>query len=127
MLLLIAHGSRKQDANDEVRRLAERVQSQCEDEYEGVIAAFLELADPDIRKGVAECASRGATEVVAVPYFLAAGRHVASDIPDELELARAENPALEIRMSRYLGSSEAMTALVLDAARQQDQAVLGSE
>ena len=119
-LLLIAHGSRRQSANDEVRQLGERVVSLDENDYDGVVTAFLEMAKPDIHQGVAECVERGATSIVVVPYFLASGNHVTRDIPGEIACARAGMPQVDIEISRYLGASDAMANLVLDCSRQTD-------
>ena len=74
-LLIIAHGSRRAASNDEVRALAAAVRTQPGQAYAHVDAAFLELAEPSIATGLAELAAKGATEIVAFPYFLAAGTH----------------------------------------------------
>jgi sirohydrochlorin ferrochelatase len=113
VMMLIAHGSRRQAANDEVRRLAERIEALDDSDYAAVRPAFLELAEPDIARGVSECVELGATEIVAVPYFLAGGRHVTADIPGELACARAGHPQVRIRMSQYLGQHESMPELLL--------------
>ena len=113
VMLLIAHGSRKVEANDEIGRLAQRVHELAGDDYGAVVAAFLECAEPSIQQGVDDCVELGATEIVAVPYFLAAGRHVVRDIPAELDCARAGHPGLNIELSQYVGDSDAMAGLVL--------------
>jgi len=116
-LMLIAHGSRKQAANDEVSRLAQQI-SQLEDsEYGAVVPAFLEFAEPDIHQGVDRCVELGADTIIAMPYFLAAGRHVAEDIPREIECARAGNPQVSIEISQYLGESEAMARLIVQCSQ----------
>jgi sirohydrochlorin ferrochelatase len=117
-LLLIAHGSRRQSANDEIRQLGERVASLEDNDYDGVVTAFLELAEPDIQQGIAKCVEQGAQSIVAVPYFLAGGNHVIKDIPGEIACAIAGMPSLDIEISRYLGSSDSMANLVLDCSRQ---------
>ena len=116
ILMLIAHGSRSQAANDEICRLAERVHELGGEAYDAVVPAFLEFAQPNVQQGVDRCVELGAKEIVAVPYFLAAGKHVARDIPGELECARAGHPQISIEVSRYLGESDAMAGLVLDCA-----------
>ncbi len=116
VLMLIAHGSRKQAANDEVSRLAEQISKLKDSEYEAVVPAFLEFAEPDIHQGVDRCVELGADTIVAMPYFLAAGRHVAEDIPKEIECARAGNPQVNIEISQYLGESEAMAGLVVQCS-----------
>jgi len=119
VMMLIAHGSRKTSANDEVRALAERVAGAGGGDYDAVRAAFLELAEPDIQQGISDCVALGATEIVAVPYFLAGGRHVSADIPGELACAQAGHPRVSIRLSQYLGQNEAMIDLVLNCSRRE--------
>ncbi len=116
VMLLIAHGSRKQAANDEIGELAARVQAMAGDSYAAVLPAFLELAEPDVQQGIDRCVEMGATEIVAVPYFLAAGNHVARDIPGEIACARAGHPEIRIEMSPYVGGHVGMADLVLRCA-----------
>lgn len=118
VMLLIAHGSRKQAANDEIRALAERIEALDGERFSAVRAAFLEMAEPDIHQGIEDCIALGATEIVAVPYFLAAGRHVIADVPGEIESARAGHPGIEIRISQYLGQHADLPELVLRCAAQ---------
>lgn len=116
-LLLIAHGSRRQSANDEIVRLAEQIASRNGNDYSAVVPAFLEIAEPNIHQGIERCVEMGAEHIVVMPYFLAAGNHVNKDIPGEIACARAGAPGVRIEMSQYLGASEAMADLVLDCAR----------
>ena len=117
-LLLIAHGSRRQSANDEILQLGERVSALAEDDFDGVEVAFLELAQPDIGAGIARCVERGATRIVAVPYFLAGGNHVNRDIPAEIERGCAAFAQLSVEIATYPGASDNMAQLVLDCSRQ---------
>lgn len=116
-LLLIAHGSRREASNEELRELAKRLASLAAPEYSTVVPAFLELADPDIPTGVDRCVEAGATQVIAVPYFLAAGRHVVVDIPKQLAKAQQRHPGLDLRQSDYLGLHDSLPGLLLDLAR----------
>lgn len=115
-LLLIAHGSRREASNDEVRELAKKLGQISADRFDLVIPAFLELAEPDIPNGVSLCAQAGATEVTAIPYFLSAGRHVANDIPAELEKAQQAHNAVTIHHSNYLGKHDSIADLLLTIA-----------
>ena len=117
-LMLIAHGSRKQAANDEVSRLAQQISRLEDSEYGAVVPAFLEFAEPDIHQGIDRCVELGADTIIAMPYFLAAGRHVVEDIPKEIECARAGNPQVNIEISQYLGESEAMARLIVQCSQQ---------
>ena len=116
-LLFIAHGSRRTASNDEVRQLSERMANLAGDEFDMVVPAFLELAEPDIPAGVDQCVAAGATEVVVVPYFLAAGRHVAEDIPEDLAKASEQHPDLKIDQVNYLGTHQSIPEILLGLAR----------
>src|SRR5262249_21152514 len=76
-LLLIAHGSRHPEANDDLRHVAAALRQRG---HAVVEAAFLELADPNIDAAGERCVAQGAEIVVLVPYFLAAGVHVRRDL-----------------------------------------------
>ena len=115
-LLLIAHGSRREASNEEIRELAARLEQISGSHFDRVVPAFLELAEPDIPTGVDLCAQAGAASVTAIPYFLAAGRHVANDIPAELEKAGSLNPSLTIHQSDYPGKHASMVELLLTLA-----------
>ena len=115
VLLLIAHGSRKSSANDEIITLANHIESRGR--FDAVVAAFVEIAEPDIHAAVDRCVELGATEIIAVPYFLAAGKHVARDIPSELSCVMAKYPDLDIRISPHIGESDVMIDLVIKCAQ----------
>jgi sirohydrochlorin ferrochelatase len=112
-LLIIAHGSRRGASNDEVRQLAEQVRAQPGQGYVHVEAAFLELAEPDIQDGLAALVAQGATDIVAFPYFLAAGTHVAQDIPEAIAAFAAEHPHIKVRLTAHLGASAALPTAIL--------------
>lgn len=119
-LLLVAHGSRRDASNDEVRALARRLQVQAQAAFDAVSCAFLELAEPSIPDGLRESIAAGAREVVVVPYFLSAGRHVATDIPYEVDTVRAEYPGIAITLAPYLGAAPELAGLLLKQARSGD-------
>ena len=118
-LLLVAHGSRREASNDEVRQVARRLSDLAGERFGRVEAAFLELADPSIPDGIAACCEQGAARVLVLPYFLSAGRHVVSDIPAEMEKARGYCPETEVVLCRYLGGSDAIADLLLALALEQ--------
>jgi sirohydrochlorin ferrochelatase len=115
-LLIIAHGSRRAASNDEVRQLSEQVRAQSGQAYDHIEAAFLELAEPSIPAGLAALAARGATEIVAFPYFLAAGTHVAQDIPEAIAAFTADHPDVTVRLTPHLGASAVLPAAILNVA-----------
>jgi len=115
-LLLVAHGSRRQASNDEVRELTRRLAARAQQDYAFVDCGFLELAEPSIPEGIQRCIDAGSREVVVLPYFLSAGRHVAEDIPAEVEIKQQEYPGVSIRIAPYLGSDEGVLDTLLHCA-----------
>ena len=115
-LVLVAHGSRRQASNDEVRELTERLRRLSGARYATVEMGFLELADPPLAQALDAAAAAGASEVVVVPYFLAAGRHVSDDVPSEVDACRARFPHVSFRVTRHLGAVESLADVVLDVA-----------
>ncbi|MBI1422021.1 MAG: cobalamin biosynthesis protein CbiX [Gammaproteobacteria bacterium] len=113
-LLVVAHGSRRSVSNDEVRQLTNELRVAAGQEFAKVECAFLELAEPSIPDGISCCVSEGATEVVILPYFLSAGRHVAKDIPEIVASARDEHPGVTLRIAPYLGQAKALVASMLE-------------
>lgn len=113
---MIAHGSRREVSNDEIRLLTERLRARKGVEFDDVRCAFLELAQPSIAEGIAECAASGAGTVVVYPYFLSAGRHVATDIPEEVAAALSDHPGLNLVIASYLGSASGIEDMILHQA-----------
>lgn len=115
-LALIAHGSRRQQSNDEVRHLADKLHTNCAEQYPIVVAGFLELADPLIPASIKLCAEQGATEIIVLPYFLNSGTHVVADIPEIVEDCRSLYPGVDIKIAQHLGGSELMMDLLISSA-----------
>ena len=112
-LLLVAHGSRRKQSNDEVRDLTERLSRKARDDFDFVLCAFLELAEPSIGAGIDECINRGASQVVILPYFLSAGRHVVKDIPAEVGAKQKQYPQVVFKVAPYLGAAKGVPDLLL--------------
>ena len=116
-LLVVAHGSRRAESNDEVRQLTARLERQADGAYGHVRSAFLELAEPSIPDGLRAAVRAGACEVVVLPYFLSAGRHVVKDIPAAVDSVRREYPDIKITLAPYLGASTGLVELLLAQAQ----------
>lgn len=120
-LLLLAHGSRREVSNDQVRALAAAVADEVAPSYDRVGCAFLELAAPDIGGAIDAEAVAGVDEVVLLPYFLSAGRHVGEDIPAIVDAARERHPALRLRLLPHLGALEEMPRLIASAVTGEER------
>jgi sirohydrochlorin ferrochelatase len=115
-LLLIAHGSRNAEANDDLHHLA--VELRQRGEYALVEPAYLELAEPDIAGGAARCVAQGAERVVLLPYFLSAGVHVRRDLASARAELSCAYPHVEFRLAEALGPHPLLLDIVSERARQ---------
>jgi len=114
-LLLVAHGSTRKESNDEIRSLTEKMILPAKSgNYGKVSCAFLELEAPSIPEGIQNLIDDGIDEVVVMPYFLAAGRHVTEDIPAEIAKVQSVNPDKNIKMVNHLGSTDGLAELILN-------------
>lgn len=115
-LVLVAHGSRREASNAEVRALAADLAARAGERFCCVRAGFLELAEPAIPEAIAAAIAGGATEVRVLPWFLSAGRHVVEDIPEQVAEARARHPQVPIHLLGHAGALPGMVDLLLAAA-----------
>lgn len=117
-VLLIAHGSRQEAANDDLRQLAARLAQRGD--YPIVQASFLELAEPDISQGGDDCVARGAKRVLLVPYFLSAGVHLNRDLTAARDELAQRHPTIEFLLGPPLGPDPILDALVRKRVQELD-------
>jgi len=117
-LLLIAHGSRRKESNDEVVVIADRLKSICSGQYDIIHSGFLELAEMLIPDGIKKCVDDGAKTIIVLPYFLNSGRHVTEDIPNIVNDTIPNYPDVEIKIAQHLGASPLMMDLLVASANE---------
>lgn len=120
-LIVAAHGSRRAESNDEVRRLCTEIAGRLRRRFSTVQAAFLELAAPSISQAIDAALAAGATHVIVLPYFLASGRHVSDDIPAVVNEKRRQHPAVTIEIAEYVGANPGMAELILNSAERSGE------
>lgn len=111
-ILLIAHGSRRQEANDDLYHLAEMVRESRPGQI--VEASFLELTEPTIPQGAERCLERGASHIYMVPYFLSAGTHVVDDLEQFRREFSRRWPEKAFTVCPHLGLHPYMVKIVFD-------------
>jgi sirohydrochlorin cobaltochelatase len=117
-LLVMVHGSPRPSANDDVYQVVAdfRGRRDAAERFPIVEVGFMECNAPDIPTAIDRCVVAGADHIVAVPYFLHTGAHVADDLPGLLEEARDRYPAVVFRMADYLGLSPRVTDVLAERA-----------
>jgi sirohydrochlorin ferrochelatase len=117
--VIFAHGSSVESANDAVRAVAARAAeagnlNPCE-------AAFLEGGKPGLSEAVAAVASRGASDVVVIPYFLTLGLHLQRDLPELVRIAERRVPGVAIRVTAPLDGHPGLSAILVERAREASE------
>lgn len=115
-LILLAHGSRRHESNQEVITLTDEVRNKAKDIYESVEYAFLELAEPELLYAIENSVKQGATEITVLPYFLNSGNHVKQDIPAIIDTAMEKYPHCKFNVTVCIGMYEGMAELILNHA-----------
>lgn len=114
-ILLIDHGSVRQEANDMLGSMVELVQRQV---GESIIVryAHMELAEPSIAQGFSHCVEAGADEIIAFPYMLSPGKHSTRDIPRLVAEAAAPYPGVQYRVTPAFGVHEKLGEIIAERA-----------
>lgn len=115
-VLLVAHGSRFPESNTEVGDLAVRLAGRL-GPAQVVSHAFLELGEPSIAEAIDALADDGIEHIMVIPYFLAAGRHVAEDIPSIVAGARERHPGLKVETTAHFGAQDQVPEILAAMAR----------
>lgn len=108
-ILLISHGSRSREARFEVNELSRAILKKMKCDI--LVCAFLEINKPDIMQGIEICEKTKATEITVLLNFLNSGRHVKTDIPKILKLAKKKFPRLSFVLTPPLGRHSKIPAL----------------
>lgn len=112
-ILLIDHGSRRREANETLRCMADLVRYML-GEAVVVSHAHMELVAPTVAEGFDVCVAKGALEVLVQPYLLAPGRHAATDIPRLVAEAAVRHPGVAYRVCEPLGVHAKLAELVIE-------------
>ncbi len=110
-VLLMAHGSRRREANDDLARLADMLRPRLPGQF--VETSYLELAEPSIPAGLARCRELGAHEIHMLPWFLSAGSHVTDDLTRFRDEFAAEHPEVVVTLHPPLGLHPLMVEILL--------------
>ena len=111
-LLIIAHGSPRPEANEDIRKIAQLIRERGR--WDLVAIGYLDCNAPDIATAIDECVAGGVTELAVVPYFLHTGKHLLRDIPDALKLAAGRHRSLTITLGSHLGRQPEIIQVLRD-------------
>jgi sirohydrochlorin ferrochelatase len=115
-IIVFAHGSRIESANEAVRAVAAGLARTAPAGY--VEAAFVELGQPDLPTAATRLVALGVRRLVIVPYFLTLGLHMERDLPRIAERISIAHIGLEIRITPPLDGHPALLRILEDRARE---------
>ncbi|MBF0423498.1 MAG: sirohydrochlorin chelatase [Magnetococcales bacterium] len=108
-ILLVGHGSRDEEGNEEVKEFAEYWQRQHPGRR--VEVCWIEHAPVLPDQGL-ERAAHDSDRVIVLPLILNAAGHVKVELPDHVQAARLKYPQVEFLLGRHLGVDERLLKLV---------------
>jgi sirohydrochlorin ferrochelatase len=111
-IIVFAHGSRIESANEGVRTLAAALANAGQ--FPNVEPAFLELGRPDLAGAVAILVARGVERIIVIPYFLTLGVHLERDLPRLVSDLVAAHPGIAIRVTPPLDGHPALLKILLE-------------
>ena len=117
-VLIIGHGSMDPNAQISLNYVVSNLKSQ----YRNVDRCFLEIEQPDISTGVKTCEKNKPDVLIIVFYFLHEGAHVKTDINEDLKPALAASSLKNVYITKHIGADEKMVDLILERAREVENA-----
>ena len=114
-IIVFAHGSRIEPANQAVRWAADELarSGACS----MVQAAFLELGTPGLEEAADILAARGVDRIVVVPYFLTPGLHMERDLPPLVDNILKKHKDMEVLVAASLDRHPGLIQALADRAR----------
>ncbi|NIB43972.1 sirohydrochlorin cobaltochelatase [Pseudomaricurvus alkylphenolicus] len=110
-LIIMAHGSRRDSANQEFFALVETI-DHTSDDYDHCRPALLEQAPPTLLQAC-QALPEHIEAIDVYPLFFNCGRHVEKDIPQQVAEVMEAMPEKNIRLLEYFGRSQGLADLVL--------------
>lgn len=111
-VVIIAHGSKRKEANDEIRTMVDMIQARDPGNF--YQAAFLQFEHMDIGQAVLQVLASGVQRVIIMPYFLVTGNHISIDIPELITVEQQKHPGVEFLVAKHLNGHPGMADIVLD-------------
>ncbi len=99
-LLLMAHGTPLPTANAPLYNVADALVKQLG--LAGSLVSYLDCNTPTIPDAFDQLVAGGAQQIIALPYFLHLGRHVAEDLPALVAQAKAKHQNTSLLLAQHL-------------------------
>lgn len=115
-VVLLGHGSRKEEANEEIRELGRMLEEKF-DNFSCQVA-FLSFGDPELSKAVEKLVGDGVEQITIMPVFLTAGNHIKKDIPAKVLQEKEKYPGINFITADHLGAHHVLTGLIYEKIKE---------
>ena len=117
-VILLGHGSRREEANEEIHQMAEMIR---EADINGLYeVAFFSLGHPHLEEAVGKLIEKGCEKIIVMPMFLVTGNHVNKDIPDRILQQKATYPNIEFVLAKHLGPHPGIINIVKERIKEAE-------
>jgi sirohydrochlorin cobaltochelatase len=117
-LILIGHGSKLPQSQENLEKLAEILRKQSE--FKIVEIAFMSKNTPTIPQAIDTLAKMGISKIVLVPVFIAAGVHTTQEIPDLIDVKEKESQlsaaGIQLYYGEPIGADERIAVILAEKA-----------
>lgn len=115
-VILLGHGSIREQANVEVRNMWQMMAEQLPGLL--ISGSFVEVAEPTLEQEVDRLVSLGIERIVVVPMFLTRGNHLSNGIPRILETLQHKHNHIHIDMTQHLGIDPLLAEIIKNRLRE---------
>ena len=117
-VLIIGHGSMDPNAQISLNYVVDGLKNA----YRNVDRCYLEIEEPNIEQGITACQKNNPDVLVIVFYFLHEGAHVKTDINNDLKPALEKANLKKVCITKHLGVDEKMIDLIIERAKEVEDA-----
>jgi len=114
-LVLLAHGSK----DPRWREPFEKLFCKAAKDSERVRLAYMEFTGPTLLEVAEECARENVESFRVLPLFMAAGAHLATDVPEQLGQVSERHPRMRIEVLPPIGEDRRVAALLEELIREK--------
>ncbi len=116
-ILVLGHGSRREEAGAQVSGLAARLRADLGSDM--IEHAFVQLAMPDVPTAMAKLVGRGCREIFVVSLFLVNGNHLSQDVPSLLRDTVSGYDGVSFTLTPPLLQSPELYSHILERLQQE--------
>jgi sirohydrochlorin ferrochelatase len=118
-LIILGHGSKAPEATETLAAITSMVRERVN--FDRVDYASLQISKPALDEVVKDMAAAGMTKIMVVPFLIASGVHVKTDIPGELSILGEKYPHIEIQLGSPLGADPRLADIVVDRVKEMER------